>query len=240
MLGEKSRPDHKWLIVGPARSGSIFHIDQTNAWNVSIKGRKKWIFYPPHINPPGVVSSEDGADVTVPISTGEWLLSFWKFHLEARKDPDITKRPLEAILNPSEVIFVPHGYWHMVINLDDCIALTHNYVSTSNLSDCLKFLREKPDQISGVRDRLVDGAIDPEFFYEEFIEKLKTVVDDKELNEYIVSSYNNSDKSDKKLKILNHNIKHTNKARKKKRTDLSELNIESIITKHEFSFSFNC
>ena len=53
-------------ITGPARSGSIFHIDpnQTNAWNVCVKGRKKWIFYPPNQCPPGVVSSPDGADVT--------------------------------------------------------------------------------------------------------------------------------------------------------------------------------
>ena len=54
------------FFSGPARSGSIFHIDpnQTNAWNVCVKGRKKWIFYPPNQNPPGVVSSADGADVT--------------------------------------------------------------------------------------------------------------------------------------------------------------------------------
>ena len=54
------------ILVGPARSGSIFHIDpnQTNAWNVCVKGRKKWIFYPPSQCPPGVVSSPDGADVT--------------------------------------------------------------------------------------------------------------------------------------------------------------------------------
>ncbi len=40
VFGEKERPDHRWMIAGPARSGSIFHIDpnQTNAWNVCIKG----------------------------------------------------------------------------------------------------------------------------------------------------------------------------------------------------------
>ena len=85
----------------------------------------------------------------VPLSTGEWLLSFWSAHLEAKKNLDPTARPFEAIVEEGEIIFVPHGFWHMVLNLDDCIAITQNYVSTSNLSDCLRFLREKPDQISG-------------------------------------------------------------------------------------------
>ena len=178
VLGQESRPDFRWLICGPKRSGSIFHIDpnQTNAWNVSVQGRKKWIFYPPKANPPGVVSSDDGADVTVPICTGEWLLSFWTQHLEMRKAKDRSLRPLEVIVDAGDVIFVPHGYWHMVVNLDDCIALTHNYVSTSNLKDCLRFLREKPDQISGVRDR-PQQAFQPEELYEVFVGKLEDQVD---------------------------------------------------------------
>lgn len=72
-------------------------------------------------------------------------------------------------------MFVPHGYWHMVVNLDESIALTHNYVSTSNLSDCLRFLRDKTDQISGVRDRGAE-AMQPEEMYSHFIEKLHTVL----------------------------------------------------------------
>ena len=94
--------------------------------------------------------SSDGAEVTEPISTGEWCLSFWKFHLEARRNPDVTKRPLEAVLNAGEVIFVPHNWWHMVINLEYSVAITHNYVSSSNLIDCLTFLKYKEDQISGL------------------------------------------------------------------------------------------
>ena len=56
VFGETARPDYRWLIAGPRRSGSIFHIDpnMTNAWNVCVKGRKKWIFYPPSVCPPGV------------------------------------------------------------------------------------------------------------------------------------------------------------------------------------------
>merc|ERR1711991_638140 len=99
LLGSQ-RPDYRWLVIGPKRSGSIFHIDpnQTHAWNAVIRGRKKWIFYPPHITPPGVMCSDDGADVTVPLSTGEWLLTFWKYHLECRKHPDPLCRPLECIV----------------------------------------------------------------------------------------------------------------------------------------------
>ena len=157
LFGEHRRPDYHWLILGPARSGSIFHIDpnQTNAWNACIRGRKKWIFYPPTNTPPGIMSTIDNGDLIVPLSTGEWLLSFWSFHLEQRNHPDPGKRPLECIVEPGELIFVPHNWWHMVINLDDSIALTYNYVSSSNLVDCLLFLSEKRDQISGLCSRLI-------------------------------------------------------------------------------------
>jgi len=92
--------------------------------------------------------------------------------MEARKHPDPKKRPLEAIVEEGEVIFVPHGYWHMVVNVDDCIAVTHNYVSSANLADVLRFLRDKPEQISGVRDRAEMGAVQPEDMHGSFLAQL--------------------------------------------------------------------
>ena len=199
VLGKDARPDYRWLICGPKKSGSIFHIDpnQTNAWNVSVQGRKKWIFYPPSVPPPGVISSVDGADVTVPICIGEWLLSFWDQHLEERKQADRSLRPLEVIVNPGDVIFVPHGYWHMVINLDDCIALTHNYVSTSNLSDCLRFLRTKPDQVSGVRDRPGE-AVKPEQIHDTFVSALERAMNPAVLQAVLAQDGANSGDENKK------------------------------------------
>lgn len=119
----------------------------------------------------------------MPISIGEWLLTYWDAHLERRSDPDVTKRPLECTACPGDVLFVPHGWWHMVLNIGDddvvddrgvSVALTRNYVSASNLSDVLRFLDTRVSQISGCRDR--KEAVQPEEFGREFRKALLSVV----------------------------------------------------------------
>ena len=39
--------------------------------------------------------------------------------------------------------------WHIVLNIEESIAITQNYISRRNLIDVLEFLECKPDQISG-------------------------------------------------------------------------------------------
>lgn len=173
-LGAEQRPDHTWIIVGPKRSGSVFHIDPnaTHAWNACITGRKRWIFYPPGVPPPGIFPSEDGDEVALPLSVGEWIIQFWEEHIEQYHIRPKQNRPMECTTHPGDVVFVPHGWWHCVINLDDSnIAITHNYISPSNLGNALKFFVQKEDQISGCRDR--EDSIKPEFLYEEFVKAMK-------------------------------------------------------------------
>lgn len=136
VLGKEERPDYRWLIYGPYKSGSTFHKDPnaTCAWNAVIFGSKKWIMYPPHVTPPGVRTSEDGADVASPVSLMEWMLSFYDM-----RGCEGTM-PLECILREGELLFVPRGWWHMAINLEECCAITQNYVSTANLTHVMKFL----------------------------------------------------------------------------------------------------
>lgn len=151
VLGNE-RPDYRWVIIGPAGSGSSFHIDpnSTSAWNAIIKGSKKWILFPPEVVPPGVHPSPDGAEVACPVSIIEWFMNFYG----ATKD--WKKKPIECICKAGEVIFVPNGWWHLVINLEESIAITQNYVSRRNLLNVLDFLK-KPNAgelVSGTRDRV--------------------------------------------------------------------------------------
>lgn len=124
VLGDE-RPDYRWIIIGPSGSGSSFHIDpnSTSAWNAVITGSKKWVLFPPDVVPPGVHPSPDGAEVACPVSIMEWFMNFYG---DTRR---WKKRPVECICKAGEVVFVPNGWWHLVINLEESIAITQNYVS---------------------------------------------------------------------------------------------------------------
>lgn len=149
VLGEQRRPDYRWLIIGPARSGSSFHKDPnaTSAWNAVIRGEKKWILFPPDCPPPGVHPSGDGGDVTAPVSITEWFLNFYNRETFERCGAK------ECIVKEGELIFVPMGWWHCVLNTQTSIAITQNYVSTANVEHVASWLRNRPSQVSGCRSK---------------------------------------------------------------------------------------
>jgi hypothetical protein len=160
LLGDE-RPAHRWLIIGPERSGSTFHKDPngTSAWNAVIQGAKYWIMFPPSVAVPAVYVSKDSSEVTSPLSIAEWLL---EFHAEARKLPEC----LEGICYAGEILHVPSGWWHLVVNLESGIALTQNFVPESHLADVISFLRDRAEQVTGFRRDVSDP-------YQLFMERLQ-------------------------------------------------------------------
>eukprot|EP00743_Colponemidia_sp_Colp-15_P010542 GILK01011623.1.p1 GENE.GILK01011623.1~~GILK01011623.1.p1 ORF type:complete len:483 (-),score=71.96 GILK01011623.1:136-1479(-) len=151
VLGAK-RPSFRWLLVGPTRAGASFHKDpnHTSAWNAVITGVKKWVMYPPHVTPPGVHPSEDGLEVVTPISIVEWFTNFYQPNKRPRTAGNMScngngakKEFLECLLRPGEIIFVPTGWWHTVLNLEPSIAITQNFCDSHNIHNVLDFMRKK-------------------------------------------------------------------------------------------------
>ncbi len=147
VLGQDNRPQYRWIIIGPRGSQSLWHQDPncTSAWNACVVGRKRWIMLPPNIVPPGVYPSSDLCSVVQPATLKEWYKEFYKECLQFGA--------LEVTVCPGDVMFVPSGWWHAVLNLDDFnVAITQNYVNWTNVRRVLNFLLTKPHDISGILD----------------------------------------------------------------------------------------
>lgn len=166
------RPDHAWLIAGPPRSGSSFHVDPngTSAWNGVVRGSKRWVLFPPGVPPPGVASSPDGAHVAAPTCLFDW---FRCFHSSASSFKSIR----ECTLSAGEVLFVPSGWWHAALNVGNglTVAVTRNFASSSNLHAVLSCLRAGGGLVSGVPDDRRSGLHDA--FVDALVSAGESVVD---------------------------------------------------------------
>lgn len=171
-LLQSTRPDHRWLIIGPSNSGSTFHKDPngTSAWNTVISGLKYWIMFPPGHPPPGVSTDAEESEVVSPISVAEWFLC--GFYEQARHD----KYFHDGWCGPGQAMYVPAGWWHLVINVTGPnVALTGNFVPKPKLPYVLNFLKNKSDQISGFScdDEDDENCSSTSSIYSQFLAKLK-------------------------------------------------------------------
>ncbi|KAF9357587.1 hypothetical protein BGX34_009296 [Mortierella sp. NVP85] len=141
LLEKDTRPPYRWLLIGPQRTGASWHTDPsgTSAWNTLLSGHKRWALYPPHIVPPGHNPSSSKR-----LSSVEWYLDVYPF-----LSPEL--RPKEIVQYPGQTIYVPSGWWHMVLNMDDTVAVTQNFADETNLPLVKQALLEDTKERTQIR-----------------------------------------------------------------------------------------
>ena len=155
VLSPPFKPDNRWLLIGNQMSFSQWHIDpnSTTAWNGVIQGRKLWLLLPPSCVPAGVFPSSDGSAVRQPHSLLEW---FGNGLYEETKEM-YGKKLHECICGPGQLMVIPRGWWHCVVNLeDDTVAVTQNFCPETHVHSVRRFLKESKHCVSGIDHELRD------------------------------------------------------------------------------------
>lgn len=150
---EPSRPPFRWLLLGVARSGTEMHIDplDTSAWVTVLSGRKKWCMFPPNTDDKalggvhvlartddmltpvvdsviGAPSTPESKKVHAPTAC-EWFMNYYG-------TPGVkgTEGAVTLTQGPGDTVYIPGGWKHIVLNLEETVAITHNYAPKENIT----------------------------------------------------------------------------------------------------------
>ena len=102
-VSNSRRPPHRWVVIGPPRSGTGIHIDPlgTSAWNALVSGYKRWFILPTHVDPKILkVTSQDEKDQR------DEAITWFKIARERciRQLPKGVE-PIEVIQGPGEIMY---------------------------------------------------------------------------------------------------------------------------------------
>jgi len=100
----------------------------TNAWNASLKGHKLWLLLPPEISR----QIAKGKEVMQKGEDDEAIMYMKEIFPKLKEKYSSYLNEMWFVQRPGELVFVPGGWWHVVVNLDDTIAVTQNYCNSVN------------------------------------------------------------------------------------------------------------
>ena len=108
-----TRRERALFFLGPAHSGAGFHAHYA-AWNAVVYGRKRWLVMPPQAPIGAPPTNGEGQNQTV-LALLEWL---------TRQNLNYAFRPLDCVQEAGTLLFIPEGWSHATINLEDTVGLS--------------------------------------------------------------------------------------------------------------------
>ncbi len=116
---DKNKKSLSWLYLGNAHSYTDIHRDiwRFNSWLYLISGTKLWFIYPKSYNEIIAMNKNNYG-----IANMDELLSQ-------------TYKPLIAVQEPGDMIYVPSNYYHFVYNVERSLAYTGNFFNETNYED---------------------------------------------------------------------------------------------------------
>ncbi|XP_058124691.1 2-oxoglutarate and iron-dependent oxygenase JMJD4 homolog [Anopheles ziemanni] len=136
-LVEKGIDDYRFVYMGPKGTWTGFHADVfgSYSWSVNVFGQKLW-----YLLLPGEERKLLDSLNNLPFMITEKLL----------QEVDVKFYTIRQ--QPGEAIFVPSGWYHQVLNVEDAISVNHNWFNGcnigliwSNLCDALRDVRREID-----------------------------------------------------------------------------------------------
>ncbi|KAI3635542.1 hypothetical protein MIR68_006180 [Amoeboaphelidium protococcarum] len=163
------RPPHRWIVIGPARSGTNLHQDPlgTSAWNALIQGRKRWILFPPKTRKE-LLSRQPGDDYSQYATHLDnegitWFHTVYNKILSLTPEQQKSLRIVDFIQERGQCVYVPPGWHHVVINLDFSIAVTQNLSHPLNAEySWLKTRNARPKFAAKLKQAIMNISKNPD------------------------------------------------------------------------------
>eukprot|EP00948_MAST-09A_sp_MAST-9A-sp1_P001299 g1299.t1 len=229
-VGEKTRPPYRWWLIGPKRSGTNLHIDplSTAAWNTVIVGVKRWVLFSPNApedlvkGKPNKWSKQLGIEIEELDEDDEGIDYFVNMLPRIKKIilafPELrdTITITEFLQYPGETCYIPGNWWHAVLNLEDSIAITQNFVSTTNFPEVWRSTRTGRKKMSCKLLRKLDKyRPDLAKIARELNTKDGFVMWDKRPDKIVKQMRKEEKKMQKQIRKLTKKLNKLNKKRKK-------------------------
>lgn len=118
---DKMWKDHLAIAIGHDAQGLTFHRHDA-AWNVVVFGTKRWILYDAERISNSARLKSMTRDVRNPIQldSANWIRNL--YHKDDRKE-EIRTHGHDCIQRAGDLMYVPRGWAHMVLNIGDTVAV---------------------------------------------------------------------------------------------------------------------